>query len=179
MTTALATGTPGGVADLARCRIGRKRGSGMDDQRFDAWTRRFATRSSRRRFLSRLGATLAGGFGASLIERPVPANAACPPDQVQRRGIGCVCKATGRPPDAATGECPCPDGQIRCGGVCVDPTRDMANCGSCVVTCPSSTDPCLVAACRKGVCTTVPAKIGTPCDDGNGCTANDVCHGDG
>ena len=81
-----------------------------------------------------------------------------------RRGLGCVCKSTGRPPNGAG--CPCPNGQTHCGGRCVDPARDLANCGGCGIACSPSADPCRVAGCRNGACTTIPAPVGTRCEDG-------------
>jgi hypothetical protein len=40
--------------------------------------------------------------------------------------MGCVCDSTGRPPDPASGVCPCPNGLILCGGICVDHRKDPA-----------------------------------------------------
>jgi hypothetical protein len=69
----------------------------------------------------------------------------------------------------------CPTGQVFCGPGCADIAADPANCGACGRHCPVPAGPCLVAACAGGVCGTVPAPVGTACDDGDACTTGDVC----
>src|SRR5262245_60972679 len=104
----------------------------MDGPRFDDLVRSLAREETCRRHALKIVAGAAAGGVLSLLGirgtiavpvRPaaVPGNAhaACPADQVRRRGVGCVCKATGRPPDAS-GYCPCPSGRTRCGDACVD-----------------------------------------------------------
>jgi uncharacterized protein YndB with AHSA1/START domain len=83
----------------------------MDGARFDRLTRALAVIGpSRRRLVA--GALAAVGLGGGM--RTV--EAACPPGQVSRRGVGCICRRTGRPP--VNGVCPCPDGRPPCGDVC-------------------------------------------------------------
>ena len=57
----------------------------------------------------------------------------------------------------------------------VDLQTDLANCGSCGVVCPISTNPCLAAACQNGACGFVPANEGGACNDGNACSQVDTC----
>ena len=156
----------------------------MDAHRFDDLTRTLAT-SSRRRFL----AGVAAAVGGALVARPTAA--ACPPDQIHRRGMGCVCKATGRPPQAS-GSCPCPNGKARCDGFCVDPMTDVAHCGGCGMVCDDG-DACTADSCAAGRCRHAPiscvagdacteahcdpavgcvfSPISCPDDDGDACTA--------
>lgn len=49
---------------------------------------------------------------------------------------------------------------------------------SSVPTCNDDAGPCAAPGCdaTTGECTTVPKPNKTPCDDGDSCTANDVCH---
>jgi hypothetical protein len=124
----------------------------MDVNHFDELARTFATVGSRRRFLLGLAGT-AGLIGGRQVA------AACPPGQVDRRGIGCVCRASGRPP--VDGVCPCPRGQTD--------TGDGQGCLACRSTdeCPPS-DACVSYACVDGAC----AATKTVCDDGDPCTAN-------
>ena len=152
----------------------------MDGTRFDEMARRLAVRGSRRGFLSGGAALVAGLIGAT------SAAAACPPGQIQRRGLGCVCRSSGRPPEDEV--CPCRSGQERCGDVCVSPRsayrNDPANCGGCGVVCPngicgngaclecatagdcaSPADPCQVAACLGGTCANSPVA----------CVTGEVC----
>ena len=48
----------------------------------------------------------------------------------------------------------CPEGQIDCGGVCIDPSFDPFNCGGCGVICGSD------VPCEFGVCGAAPAEGG-------------------
>jgi hypothetical protein len=114
----------------------------MERRRFDDLTRAVAAPATRRGVLTGLG-TLVGGL---LGGRAVPADAqSCPPDQVHRRGVGCVCRTTGRPP--VGGLCPCAGRLRRCGDVCVDLSRDDAHCGSCGSACQAP------SRCQGGACT--------------------------
>jgi hypothetical protein len=113
----------------------------MDGSRFDDLTRMIATASSRRRFLGGLLGTVGVALGATAA-RAAPT---CPSEQIYRRGIGCACRATGRPP--TNGGCPCPTGQTSCPAGCVDTTLDPANCGGCGETCPAD-----LPFCRDGRC---------------------------
>ncbi len=54
------------------------------------------------------------------------------------------------------------------GGMTGEPCQTEADC-----TAPS--DPCLVAKCSQGQCTTDQAPNNTPCDDGLVCTDGDIC----
>jgi len=42
---------------------------------------------------------------------------------------------------------PCPSGQLNCGGTCLDPTNNNANCGACGTACGAGTH-CVTSACR-------------------------------
>src|SRR5687767_1660433 len=88
----------------------------MDGRRFDELTKVLAATGSRRRLL----ASLTGGATALLTtvrgRRGVSAQA-CPEGQVYRRGIGCVCRNTGRPP--VDGLC-CSTEAVTCDGECCD-----------------------------------------------------------
>jgi hypothetical protein len=117
----------------------------MDDRRFDDLTRTLAGGISRRGVVrGALAATLGLAFG-----RRAEA-ATCPPDQVARRGLGFVCKATGRPPTVG-GHCPCPRGQTRCGDACRDLQRDLDHCGGCDQACATGPSGA-ITVCRQGVC---------------------------
>ena len=133
----------------------------MDGHRFDDLTRAVASGLDRRRLVKGLTAATLGGALTRLGVRD--ADAACPPEQVQTRR-GCVCPTTGRPPDPATGYCPCPTGLTRCDGRCVDTRRDTAHCGGCDVTCPVGPHVDRVV-CRSGVCTIAACATGAPCGD--------------
>ena len=52
--------------------------------------------------------------------------------------------------DAGAPDVPCPTGQTRCGGTCVDTQTDNANCGVCSNTCPAG-----MPACSRGACMSV------------------------
>jgi hypothetical protein len=129
------------------------------------------------------GSTCQGGVcrcpaGASVCNTiNGPACVACPPDQLLGAGCRCLCAASGRPPDPATGLCPCPNGQQRCGGACVDTGANPNHCGGCELTCFSS-NACETATCQGGSCV-CSAFAGAACDDGNRCTVDDICQADG
>ena len=123
----------------------------MDGSRFDALARsvarRPAGRGSRRGFLTGLAGLAAGLLGTSAVGAQEP----CPPEQVWRRRIGCVCQTTGRPP--VNGECPCRRGLTDCGGVCVDLERSDAHCGACDVVCdPTAVPNAAAVTCVGGTC---------------------------
>lgn len=88
----------------------------MDGRRFDQLTKVLAAAGSRRRMLGSLtgGAT---AFLATLLGRRGVSAQACPEGQVNRRGIGCVCRSTGRPPVNDT--C-CGVGTSGCFGSCCE-----------------------------------------------------------
>jgi hypothetical protein len=128
----------------------------MEHWRFDALTRRLATAASRRSLLAGIASALAA------LVAPGGTNAACPPDQVARRGPGCVCKTTGRPPTA--NGCPCPRGQVRC-------PAD----GSCRRCCDDAD--CAAGWCDGSACR-APRSTGAPCDRDGQC-ASDFCCAEG
>ncbi len=73
----------------------------------------------------------------------------------------------------------CPTSQTCCGGACIDPQSNVANCGACDARCsaPGGTALCLNGTCAVGACTAPNAD----CDGvaSNGCetdTAHDVAH---
>jgi hypothetical protein len=110
----------------------------MDGHRFDDLTRALVDGRTRRGFLAGLAALAAGLAGARV------AAATCPPGRVVRRGVGCVCRSTGRPP--VGGVCPCPRGQTDIG--------DGLGCLQCrsAAECPPPLDTCGEAVCVDGVC---------------------------
>ena len=84
----------------------------MDGSAFDRLARSLVTERSRRGVVGGLLGLAAGlaGVGAAGAQT-------CPPGRVRRRGVGCVCRRTGRPPVGGT--CPCPRGQCDFGAGCV------------------------------------------------------------
>jgi hypothetical protein len=151
----------------------------MDGARFDQHARGLAARGSRRGLVG----ALVGSTAGLALPTTRRATAACPPDQVERRGTQgvprCVCKTTGRPPGDGK-VCPCPNGLSRCGGGCVDTRGDAANCGACDVSCDDG-DICTHDRCVDGQCRHVPFS-GQPddaCTDDVQCPAGYVCHNGG
>lgn len=178
----------------------------MDGSRFDDLARSIAGagggRTSRRGLLGGLAGLAAGVLGIGRAGAIT-----CPSGQYANAAGVCVCKTTGRQPDA-TG-CPCAAGQTKCNGVCVSLSNDAANCGACGVSCPppaagtctgqgicrsgscyypplpagtvcrQAAGQCDTAAVCDGVSQTCPPNgkkpNGTVCNDGNACTASDVC----
>jgi hypothetical protein len=128
----------------------------MDGRRFDRWARVLATQRSRRGFL----ATVLG-LGAGLAGMRATGAATCLPGQVYRRGLGCICKATGRPP--VNGACPCPAGTTSCPAGCVDLRRDPTNCGVCGRVCPTGLE------CSGGQCVCTPTSCAGCCDTEGTC----------
>jgi hypothetical protein len=130
----------------------------MDGPRFDRLTKRLASGMSRRGVVG--GA--AAGLAAGLAGKGVGEAQACPPGRVYRRGVGCVCRQTGRPPVGGT--CPCPRGQTD--------TGDGRGCLACRADgdCPAG-DECVSWACGGGTC----VKSTTICDDGQGLCTTKGC----
>jgi hypothetical protein len=143
----------------------------MDDRHFDAITRLLATPTSRRAALRRiaLGVGLTGSFVGTRTRSssvsaaqnadcaafcqqlpPGPDRGACVSNAAAGTGLSFQCG-----PAAAD-----PAHQL-CGGVCVDTTTDLLNCGSCAVTCPAG------QICDLGNCS-------TPCPAGQ-TLCGDVC----
>jgi hypothetical protein len=150
----------------------------MDGPRFDRLTRAFATTPSRRRLLAGLTAGALGLIGVRGS------------DAARCRSIGNSCLQNG---DCCTNYCAtqsrtrrlceCPPGTVNCHNVCVDPATafqsDPANCGGCDIVCPRTT--CQIGVCAQGSCGLAPDPnaLGASCNDGDGCTLNDVCQADG
>lgn len=57
-----------------------------------------------------------------------------------------TCEKTCGSSTCVKGVCQCPQGQVSCGGKCINPKTDRSNCGACGVRCKGS------AQCRNGVC---------------------------
>lgn len=79
----------------------------------------------------------------------------------------------------------CPDDGDLCNGVssCTDLPEGGKGCAidpDSLISCPPSGDPCLSVGCdgETGTCTTTPLP-GTPCDDGDPCTHDDLCNDQG
>jgi hypothetical protein len=79
----------------------------------------------------------------------------------ERACVGVVCPAG---LSCRGGQCSCKEGEVSCGGVCVDDRVDSANCGGCGRTCAAG------ERCGGGVC--LPESCG-----GSTCSAADVCFG--
>lgn len=124
----------------------------MDHQRFDDLARVWATPGvSRRRLLKTLVLTSVGGALASVrggaAAQDVCAAIACPDGEIQDDNCVCV-------PAEPVG---CGD-LLDCGGSCVDPTFDPANCGDCGIFCESG-------VCEGGTCVEVGCDSGlTDCN---------------
>ncbi len=61
------------------------------------------------------------------------------------------------PVDADSAPPACAAGWLRCGGTCIDPQSDAANCGACEVTCPAA------SSCAAGRCASGPSCAGAAC----------------
>ena len=157
---ALAVGQPIEVASHSPApgrQVAHAEGSSGDGHRFDELAKALAGTASRRGVVGGLAALAAGLVGARAAGAQT-----CPPGRVSRRGVGCVCKATGRPPIG--GVCPCPAGQSDAG--------DGRGCLACRDDdeCPAS-DACTSYACVAGAC----AGTRTVCDDGTGRCTTKAC----
>lgn len=93
----------------------------MDGQRFDDAVSAGARQGTRRGFLGGLAGVVAGLTGLAGAPRAASAQQTCPSDQLFRRGIGCVCKRSLRPP--VNGRCTSCESGLR---ACLDGT-----CASC------------------------------------------------
>jgi alpha-tubulin suppressor-like RCC1 family protein len=87
--------------------------------------------------------------------------------------------------DPSSGQCVIallPDG-TRCDDHDACSQIDVCSRGWCLsgemVVCPPSTDPCQIMGCNSstGQCQLSPTVDGASCEDGNGCTLDDTCHG--
>lgn len=139
----------------------------MDDDRFDAWTRRIANLGSRRRRLAGAAGSLVAAVATAVGIPPASAGygRGCTLPS-GRRGLLCagVCRDVSADPKncgRCGGVCPsgtfccngtcadpahnspscCPPQRL-CGGACVSPASDPDNCGACGVTCGTNQDCC-------------------------------------
>jgi len=181
----------------------------MDEPQFDQLTKALSNASSRRGFLKVLMGAVGGALGLSRVEAQTgdsdcsnkgqsctaqkccggftclidmtsgTEKFCCPDGDV----CGQTCCPTG---GVCLGDtCVCPDGETRCEnedpiGTCLNLDTDVNNCGACGNKCPASTDPCGMAACVAGVCTSVPDpdKTGMVCREAAGpCDVAEVCNG--
>jgi hypothetical protein len=112
----------------------------VDKSRFDTLARTLAGGASRRGVLAGLFGLGAGLVGLRATE------AACPPGQISRPRVSCVCRLTGRPPVGRV--CPCPRGQTD--------TGDGQGCLACRADedCPPTGDSELIAICAASACAT-------------------------
>jgi hypothetical protein len=118
----------------------------MDGNRFDDFSRRLATRLSRRRVLVGVAASALPVASADAAARPTcrPFASGCTRDAQCCTGI---CARGSRVPRASRNKCACPAGQSKCPLGCFDLTSDEQACGACGVVCPDA------QVCMSGVCT--------------------------
>ena len=156
----------------------------MDDQRFDELTKALGAAATRRQAIKRVGGVLAGAFAGAIGLGRADTQAQGGPGGSKCSNQGQSCRAQkccqgleciGDLSAGGTNKFCCPSGTRPCNGVCLNLTGDVNNCGSCGNVCPGSTDPCKVAACVNGSCTTVAGNNGAPCEDGDLCTVGDTC----
>ncbi len=110
---------------------------------------------------------------------PDGGTATCNPGNPQGCPAGLTCNGAGgcSPFSCDGGATSCIFGQgdylgMCCNGVCVDPTQDPANCGTCGATCGSGL--CAAPFLKNGTC--VPeGKAGAGCAAEGGCPGSDVC----
>ena len=128
----------------------------MDDARFDALVRRWATGMNRRGALRLTAAGLLGGtLGAKRLSEVAAAcrlvDAPCSRKRKCCSGAKCVRNATGRTCVCKPGRVDC-DGDLRCE---TDTQTDPNNCGSCDRICASGT--CIRGNCACTFSTQCPA----------------------
>lgn len=70
------------------------------------------------------------------------------------------------PSDRGPARAACADGEVDCGGHCVDTQISILDCGACGNVCEGLT------TCRRGACVPPPS-----CSRGAGCFADEVCAG--
>ena len=154
----------------------------MDESRFDNLTRGVASARSRRTLLKSVLGLIAGGALASRAGVAEAVSCRGGGDTCSRSNQCCsgVCD-TSNPDRALRNRCTCAAGQANCRNQCVDVMNDVDNCGACGNVCPKVSDnQCMgEAICAQGACGFVPLEAGTWCDDGNACTQNDTCNGQG
>jgi hypothetical protein len=133
----------------------------MDPNRFDELTKHIADGVSRRKVFKGIGGSAIGGLLA--LTGAGRAGATNDHDDHDCDDVGKRCDKN---KDCCTGKCK----DRRC--VC----KNDDDCPG-----PKGKDrQCLVARCRSnGTCEIVPKPSGASCDDGNRCTVNDTCDGNG
>ena len=148
----------------------------MDGDRFDQFTRAITRDTSRRGFLKKLGAGIAGILGASAAVEETQAG----PKKCKYQGSNCKGNADCCSLTCCNRVC-CGDGQVCCNGQCVRACPSgQALDGACTcqsttpactsaAQCPQSSDPCRAAVCVSGQCGFADLN-GFACDDGNPCT---------
>jgi hypothetical protein len=123
----------------------------MDSQRFDAVTRRFATRGSRRRIFA---AFLAGSVGhlipGSAVMETVAAckgyGANCSSGSPCCPNAGLTCRKQGK---HSNRRCRCKQGWKHCSGAnCLPVQSDPDNCGDCGHHCPANKPCCIGGTCQ-------------------------------
>jgi hypothetical protein len=130
----------------------------MDGQGFDDLARRFATGISRRG-LMRSGLGLLAAAAGARFGRQAEAASTRAPGEICRKDADCTTRTCG--PKSATGRQYC---------LCLAPS----DCPP-----PHAIDLCHLAACDAAGACGLAVLAGAPCDDGNHCTANEVCQADG
>ena len=153
----------------------------MDGDRFDEFTRAITRDTSRRGFLKKVGAGVAGVLGASAAVEETRAA----PKKCKYQGSSCKGNAECCSLNCCNRVC-CGDGQVCCNGQCVRACPSgQALDGACTcqattpacasaAQCPQSSDPCRPAVCVSGQCGFADLN-GFACDDGNPCTAGSIC----
>jgi hypothetical protein len=101
-----------------------------------------------------LAVALAACGGGDDLASPAPADAGTR-DAVSTDAIV-------KPGEAGPDGNPCPSGRTLCGGACVDTTSEVANCGTCGMTCSIAAPSTVVCALGRCVATlaTVPGQLG-------------------
>ncbi len=153
----------------------------MDGDRFDEFTRAITRDTSRRGFLKKVGAGIAGVLGASAAA----AEAQAAPKKCKYQGSSCKGNADCCSLNCCNRVC-CGDGQVCCNGQCVRSCpAGQALDGACTcqattpactsaAQCPQSPDPCRQAVCVSGQCGFADLN-GFACNDGNACTNGSTC----
>jgi hypothetical protein len=138
----------------------------MDDQQFDALTRRLGSITNRR---SLLGAVATALLGRSALPESALAckkvGKKC--DKNQDCCDGARCKGDRKD---KKGRCRCKGGRKECGGKCKNLDTDESHCGSCNNACPS-----FAAVCVAGACQSCPAAADHCVSPGSSCQNDPGC----